>query len=175
MVNTVPSFTDLVSSVSKLEGALVAMQVSGKATDEADGILDRIVAFVADRERFLVDRESSENAFAAYHAWRNLRLIFSKMKSRLAETLVTEGNRLVVDQAGEVVLGVLPLLPTLAAIEAHPSEQDARQVLEGVWRLRAVARRVNMAPSITEELKGVDEKELVRVLDSMLMPGGRRV
>jgi hypothetical protein len=164
----VVSFTDLLGNVAALENALGSMQVSGKVTKEANNSLDKIISFVTGRERMWLDAEPTEKSFAPYHAWRNLRLIFSKMRIRLTEAPAAGDNPKVVDQARDIVAKVLSLISTLAAIESDSSNQDSKQLLEEVRRLRSVSRRVNMTASPCEEIKEVDEEELAKGLDAML-------
>lgn len=169
MVRDVPSFADLIGNVAKLEETLGSMQVSGKVSKKADASLDNIISFVTGRERMWLDAEPTEKSFAPYHAWRNLRLIFSKMRIRLTEAPTVGDNPIVVDQAREVVSKVLSVLSTLAAIESDSSNQNSKQLLEGVRHLRSVSRRVNMTASGPEEIKEVGEEELAKGLDAMLM------
>jgi hypothetical protein len=164
----VTTFTDMLTNVTALDQALEAMQVSGKVTKEADTSLDSIISFVTDRERSWRNAEPTEKSFAPYHAWRNLRLIFSKMRIRLEDAPVAGDNPRVVDEARSVVSKVLSLLSGLAAIEADPSSQDSQQLLEGVRRLRSVSRRVNMTASSADEIKEVDPTKLARGLDAVL-------
>ena len=164
------SLAEVIGSTAKLDAALAAMQGTGKVSDEADSLLNKIISFVARREQLWLEGEPTEKAFAPYHAWRNLRLIFSKMRTRLAEAPVAGDNPLVVDQAREVVSKVLPILSTFAAIENEPSVEEARRILEEVRKLRGTSRRMNMVPTSGEEIREVDQKELVRALDSLLTP-----
>jgi hypothetical protein len=164
------SFAELIGSTAKLDDSLATMQATGKVNKEADSLLDKIISFVTRREQLWLEGEPAEKAFAPYHAWRNLRLIFSKMRTRLAEAQVVGDNPLVVDQAREVISKVLPILSTLAALESEPSDEEAKRILEQVRHLRATSRRMNMTPPPAEEIKEVDQKELVRALDSLLTP-----
>ena len=164
------SLAEVIGSTAKLDEALATMQATGKVSREADSLLNKIISFVTRREQLWLEGEPAAKAFAPYHAWRNLRLIFSKMRTKLAEAPLAGDNPLVVDQAREVVSKLLPILSTLAAIENEPSDEEAKRILEDVRKLRSTSRRMNMTPTPAEEIKEVDEKELVRALDSLLMP-----
>jgi hypothetical protein len=146
------------------------MQVTRKVNREADTVLDKIISFATRREQLWLEGEPTGKAFATYHAWRNLRLIFSKMRTRLAEAPLAGDNPLVADQAREVVCRVLPILSTLAALEKEPSDQEAKRILGQVRDLRATSHQMNMTQTPAEEIKEVDQKELVKALDALLMP-----
>jgi hypothetical protein len=167
----VVSFSDLLGNVTALDEALGSMQGSGKVATgavKADESLENIIAFVTTRERMWLGAEPTEKSFAPYHAWRNLRLIFSKMRIRLIESPVAGDNPKVADQARDIVARVLSLLSSLASIESDSSTQNSKQLLEGVRRLRSASRRVDMTASPCEEIKEVGEEELAKGLDAML-------
>jgi len=160
-------FEDLLSSVVRLDDELAAMQVTGKVGD-IDSTLESIVSFVASREQFWFNGEPQPTTFKTYHSWRNLRLIFSKMRIRFANARFASDNPLVVDQAREIVPRILRILASLVAMEKEPSEPDADQILQHIRELRASARQVNMIEPANEELREVNQEELTAALDELL-------
>ena len=162
------AFDALFSNVVELDSKLASMQAAGRIDKEIDNVLDKIISFVAQREQSCSHRGDTPKTFAIYHSWRNLRLIFSKMRTRFANAQLINGNHLIVDQAREIVPKILQILPSLIAMEIEPSEKEIEQISQRTRELRASARQVDMVPPPSEELKEIDRTKLMTMLDSLL-------
>jgi len=160
-------FEALLGSVVLLDDELAAMQVAGEVRN-IDSTLEDIVSFVAGREEFWFHGEPRPTAFKMYHSWRNLRLIFSKMRIRFANAHLVSDNPLVVDQAREIIPRILRILTSLVALEREPSDSDTDLALRRIQELRTSARQVDMTPPASEELREVDQESLTKALDELL-------
>lgn len=163
------SFVQLLDDVVKLESELASMQSAGKVDRAVDQTLEEIITSVSSREQFWFQGEPTSRNFVVYHSWRNLRLLFSKMRTRFADGETVHDNPLVVDQAREVVPKVLSLLASLVSTEDEPSSQKSQQLMRHIRTLRSTANRVKMiAPEA--ELEEVDQKKLLEAFDRLLEP-----
>jgi len=162
------TFNALCSDLVKLDSMLGSMQARGKVDAAVDEILESIISFVTQRERFWFNGDPSAKTFVTYHSWRNLRLIFSKMRNRFADAPLVHDNPLVADQAREVVPKILQVLPSLVAMEEEPTERETRPLSQRVRELRGLARKANMLPPHSEEFKEIDQTKLTVTLDGIL-------
>lgn len=163
-------FADLLGNVSRLDDQLTHMQAAGRVDREVDGTLEDIIQFVVLREQFWSQGPPNPQTFSMYHSWRNLRLIFSRMRIRFANAHKASDNPLVVDHARETIPKVLSLLADLVSLEKEPSDRETDVVLERVRELRASARRTDMILSQSEELKEVDHRKLTEAFEELLKP-----
>ena len=161
-------FENILTSVVSLDRSLEKMQAAGKVEKSAEHALESLVTLVANREQFWFQGKPSPTTFATYHAWRNLRLIFSKMRTRFANAQLVHDNPLVVDQARETIPRILSALPSLIAIERDPSSVDSSEVLKRIRELRSSARQVDMIQTSKEELKEIDLKRIETTFDELL-------
>ncbi len=153
----------------KLESELATMQSQGKVNKDVDQTLDHIVTAVSSREQFWFQGEPTPRNFTIYHSWRNLRLLFSKMRTRFADAETVHDNPLVVDQAREVVPKVLSLLASLVSTEEESTSQKSQQLMQHIRRLRSTANKVKMiAPEA--ELEEVEKEKLLEAFDRLLEP-----
>jgi len=163
-----PTFEDLLGNVARLDEGFAAMQVTGKVDKEIDDTLEQIISFVTRREQFWFQGEPNRRTFTVYHSWRNLRLVFSKMRNRFANAQLVHDNPVVVDQAREIIPKVLSTLASLIAMEKEPTDSEIEPILEHVRELRASARQVDMVQPLSEELKETDQAKLTAALDELL-------
>jgi hypothetical protein len=161
-------FENVLTSVVALERSLEKMQAAGKIEKSVEDALETIVTLVAKREQFWFQGKPSPRTFATYHAWRNLRLIFSKMRTRFANAQLVHDNPLVVDQARETIPRILSALASLIAMERDPSAVETSEVLKRIRELRSSARQVDMIQTSEEELREIDPRKLESTFDELL-------
>jgi hypothetical protein len=155
--------------VAKLQNALVLMQTAGKVDESIDDTFEQIVTDVSRSEQFWNQAQPSPSNFAVYHAWRNLRLLFNRMRNRFANAELVHDNPLIVDQAREVVPKILSLLAMLLSVEDEPTLEKSSELMQHVRRLRSTARIVQMTEP-EAELSEVEQKNLVDAFDRLLEP-----
>jgi hypothetical protein len=161
-----PDFGKILNEATTVQSGLLSMQMSGKVDSKVTHNLDHLVSLASTKEEFWAKAPPSPTNFSIYHSWRNLRLIFSKMRIRFAKAHLVHDNPLVVDQAREIFPSVIVTIATLASIENDPTKVNSNRLLELVGDLRQSARSVEMIDP-NAELQDVDREKLSQVFDTL--------
>lgn len=136
--------------------------------------LDALISFFGEKEKYWKDNNSvsARSAFALYHAWRNLRLIASKMRSRFQEAEKRHENP-------KTAVDGLRVLPSLLDVYTHLSEVEGRELsndentatYDGITQLRNTAYHSGMLPSMSEELQEADNKAVIEEFENFAAVG----
>lgn len=125
--------------------------------------IDKIIKVCQDTEEFWMTNESIpiENAFLLYHASRNVRLVFEKMKERFIVAEEKHENPGVVTDS----LKMFPLLNSLCyavfSLRTMRINSESMSIISQRLRLlRKMALETSMFPSPEEELKELDKSKL---------------
>jgi len=161
-----PDFGKILNEATTVQSGLLSMQMRGKVDRKVTNNLDHLVSFATTKEEFWAKASPSPTNFSIYHSWRNLRLIFSKMRIRFAQAHLVHDNPVVVDQAREIFPSVIVTIATLASIENDPTKVNSNRLLELVGDLRQSARSVEMIDP-NAELENVDREKLSQVFDTL--------
>jgi len=156
----VPFVSDLVS-FSEVASMFEHMSARRSVDSSVIGKLETLVAQARHRESFWLKRRavSRDDAFVMYHSWRNMRLVLSKMKSRVEVASTAHENPKVVTDSLEVLPCAVELFSALYCAEGGKLDENGKlELLERVTTLRSVASQASMLPSLEEELAEVDEK-----------------
>jgi hypothetical protein len=155
---------------SILAAKLSEMQASRKLDLSSLDLMKTAITGSAKRERYwLSNREvEPQTAFVLYHAARNTRIVLEKMHERFVHASAIHENPKVVDDA----MAVFPELAEMCGfVDSLQNIKVTADVLEFVRRrtrnLRSTAQRVNMMPTIEEELKDINRKDLAKQLNSV--------
>lgn len=147
--------------LSKLEG----MQASRKLDPSSLGMIEAVIGECGKKETFWLSNKdiSPQAAFVLYHAARNARMVLEKMYERFVQAAELHENPKVVDDA----MVVFPELSEMCSFMDSMQKAEIKPaVLEYVRRrirtLRNTAGKVQMFPSIEEEMKAVDKKKLAK-------------
>jgi hypothetical protein len=155
---------------SILATKLGEMQTSRKVDLSSLEIIKTAIDKSAEREDYWLSNKkiALQSAFVLYHAARNTRIVLEKMYERFLHAAEMRENPKVVDDA----MSVIPELSEMCGyVDSLQNIKITAEVLEFVRRrtrnLRNTAQRVEMLPSIEEEMKAVDRKALARELNSV--------
>jgi hypothetical protein len=153
-----------------LSTKLEEMQVSRKLDESSIGIIHDAIGEARSREVFWVSNKEVEaqTAFVIYHAARNTRIVLEKMHQRFKQATEIHENPKVIDDA----MTVFPELSEMCSfIDSLQKVEIKPELLEFVRRrirnLRNTAQRVQMLPSLEEEVKSVNKKDLAKELGSV--------
>jgi anaerobic glycerol-3-phosphate dehydrogenase len=133
---------DLVNIIHLSEG----MENSGKVNVSVIPLIENVQRFTGQKEREARKSPTSrEESFVRYHAWRNLGIIASSLKTRFENSSKGHDNPQVAIDA----LSTLPEFQRLAALmlELENKKIDLKTrmlVLDQVSRLRDTARKFNL-------------------------------
>jgi len=132
--------------------------------------LNSLASEYSSMEKFWVKQDIPiDTAFPAFHAARNSRIIMEKIVSRFERQSKDENPKIVseTEQLIPLLLEVFSRLKkvreTLPRIEFGAS----RQLFEVTRKLRDTASKVGMLPSLTEELKDVNQKVLLEEFENL--------
>lgn len=157
----------MIEGLVRLDKQLSTMQSAGKVDSSVDDTLEKLVASSNCEEEYWFNSPPTPANFAIYHAWRNLRLIFSRMRTRFAEAPFVKDNPLVVDQARTIMPRILNAIPMIVALEEDPTQGNSDYLMTHLRQMRRSARSTKM---IDEELKGIDTRKLIQAFDELLKP-----
>ena len=153
-----------------LSSKLEEMQVSRRLDPSSLGIMQTAIGECDQKEKFWLSNKSisPQAAFVFYHATRNTRLILEKMHERFVHASELHENPKVVDDA----MIVFPELSEMCNFMGSLQKAEIKpEMLEYVRRriraLRNTAQRVQMWPSIEEEMKAVNKDELAKELGAV--------
>jgi hypothetical protein len=141
---------DLVNIIRLSEG----MESSGKVDVSVIPLVENVLRFTGQKEREArKSPTSSEESFVRYHAWRNMGIIASSLKTRFENSSKGHDNPQVAIDA----LSTLPDFQRLAALvlELENKKIDLKTrllVLDQVSRLRDTACRSNLIDQSKSEL-----------------------
>lgn len=158
------AFPDILSEFATIGSSLATMTEQKKIDLKIITQLDALISFFEEKEKYWKDSKSvsASSAFALYHAWCNLRLIASKMRSRFQEAEKRHVNP-------KTAVDCLRILPSLLDVYTNLSEVDGRELskdedtatYDGITQLRNVAYHSGMLPSMNDELREVDRKAVI--------------
>lgn len=155
---------------SLLASKLDEMQTSRKVDLSSLELMKAAIEKSATREEYWLSNKdiTLQTAFVLYHAARNTRMVLEKMHQRFLHATEAHENPKVVDDA----MIVFPELTELCGyIDSLQNVKITPELLEFVRRrirnLRNTAQRVQMLPSMEEEMKGVDKKDLAKEFNSV--------
>lgn len=150
-----------------LSTKMEVMQASRKVDTTAISTLETVVEECKGKEKFWVSRKeiSPSTAFVLYHASRNTRLIFEKMRNRFAQASELQANPKVVDDASTVFPELYEMYSLLKSLEKIEVKSEMLEYIRRrVRNLRNTAQKVSMLPTTEEEIESVDKNELAREL-----------
>ena len=158
------AFPDILSEFAAIGSSLATMIEQEKIDLKIITHLDALISYFEEKEKYWKDNKSvsARSAFALYHAWRNLRLIASKMRSRFQGAQKRHENP-------ETAVDGLRVLPSLLDVCMHSSEVEGRELskdedtatYDGITQLRNIAYHRGMLPSTNDELREVDRRSIV--------------
>jgi len=109
--------------------------------------------------------ESAHNIFLFYLSSKNCEMILKKMKDRFEKAKEKNDNPKVVIDAE----AILPLINDIyirningLTIRSKTTPMEMNKIMNSIFSLREIARKVNMLPSKEEELRGLNKKTLGR-------------
>lgn len=164
-----PDFGKLFDEAVMVETKLAAMESAGKVDETIGSHLDSLTSYANNKEQFWSNSPPSQTNFTIYHSWRNLRLIFSKMRVRFSQAPMVHDNPLVVEQARAIFPRILTTMAALVSMESDPTQSNPENIMNNVRDLRASARSIQMVDPI-EELKGIDKSKLIAAFNELLQP-----
>lgn len=154
-----------IDSFTNLFHQLEIMEKSRKVDLSVIGVLDGLVEDCRRMEKFWIENEQIpvEDSYLLYHATRNSRLIFGKMKERFVLASEKHENPKVIEDS----LMVAPLLgelhSTVVSLMNRVVTPELQFLISHRLRLlRNIASNVSMLPSPEEEMKGIDRRKLKR-------------
>ena len=157
-------FPDILSEFATVGSSLATMIEEEKIDLKIIARLDALISFFEEKEKYWKDNKSvsARSAFALYHAWRNLRLIASKMRIRFQGAEKRHENP-------KTAVDGLRVLPSLLDVYTHLFEVEGRELskdedtatYDGITQLRNVAYHSDMLPSMNDELREVDRRSIV--------------
>lgn len=162
MVARVPS--DLLSELAHIGSAISGMVEYGKIDALVTDRLSRVVESIEKKEEEWRNRASAmpEGTFAAYHAWRNLRLVACKMQNRFLKALGKHENPTTAVDSLKVFPAFFEVCAGLCEMEGRKwSGEDELAMLSRITDLRNIAYHANMLPSLDEELREVSRREVL--------------
>jgi len=164
------AFPDILSEFATIGSSLATMIEQEKIDLKIITHLDALISYFEEKEKYWREQVrtgenksvSARSAFALYHAWRNLRLIASKMRSRFQGAQKRHENP-------ETAVDGLRVLPSLLDVCMHSSEVEGRELskdedtatYDGITQLRNIAYHSRMLPSTNDELREVDRRSIV--------------
>jgi len=126
--------------------------------------LDKLIENCKGIEQFWIKNEKIpiENSFLLYHALRNSRLVFEKMKTRFIKANKTHENPKIVEDS----ILVLPMLSELCNVifalrEREITPEICSFISRRLKSLRNIASHVSLLPSPSEEIKSVNRRKLM--------------
>lgn len=131
--------------------------------------LDELARFARSKEELWKTYKgvSPKSAFVVYHSWRNIRLIFDKIQNRFLEASKRHENPLVAVDTSKVLASLVDAYTGVTEVEGRELAKDEQfATLNRITELRNVAYSCNMLPSIDDELKETDRKNIVEEFDN---------
>jgi len=126
--------------------------------------LSKLLSVAKEREAFWKDckKISARNAFMMYHAWRNLRLIISKMITRFTEAEQHHENPTTANDSLRLLPSLLHTYTFLLELgERELSVDEHKRLYDQITILRNSAFHTGMLPLLEEEMKELDKKAMV--------------
>ena len=152
---------------SLLATKLGEMQTSRKIDPSSLDLMKTAIEQNLKKEKYWLSNKEipPQTTFVLYHATRNTRIVLEKMHERFSHATGLHENPKVVDDA----VTVFPELSEMCSLTDSLQKVDIKpEVLEFVRRrirsLRNTAQRVQMLPTIEEEVKSVNKNELAKEL-----------
>jgi hypothetical protein len=152
---------------SLLATKLGEMQMSRKIDPSSLNLMKIAIEQSLKREKYWLSNKEipPQTTFVLYHATRNTRIVLEKMHERFIHAAELRENPKVVDDA----MTVFPELSEMCGFTDSLQTVDIKpEVLEFIRRrirsLRNTAQRVQMLPTIEEEVKSVNKNELAKEL-----------
>lgn len=147
-----------------------AMQVSHEVDKTTISTIGLVLEECKHREKFWVSNTEipPQAAFVLYHASRNTRIIFEKMHNRFIRASELHQNPKVIEEAFVVfpdLSEMCDLLDSLRGKEITPEMTGF--IRKRVRTLRNTAEKVGMLPTIDEETREIDKKELAKELGEL--------
>jgi len=158
------TFPDILSEFATIGSSLAAMIEQDKIDPQIITRLDALVSFFGEKEKYWKDNKSvsARSAFALYHAWRNLRLIASKMRTRFLGAERRHENPKTAVDGLRVLPNLLDVYTNLAEVEGRElSKDEDTATYDRITDLRNVAYHSGMLPSMKEELREVDRRAII--------------
>lgn len=163
-------FPEVLSQFSAVSSRLAAMIEQEKIDPLIVNQLGALVRLFAEKEeQRRTDKSiSTESAFTKYHAWRNLRLVTSKMKERFLEAERLHENPKAAVDGLKVLPSLLDTYTILVETEGRELLRDeGTETLNRVTELRNIAYHSRMLPSMREELQELDRKALLEEFERL--------
>jgi len=153
-----------------LSTSLEMMGASRKIDPETIGIIDTIVEECRNKEEFWLSNSKvpPTTAFTLYHASRNARIIFTKMRNRFTYAHERHENPGVINDATLVFPYLCDIFNILDSLkERHVTSEVLKFIKKRVRTLRNTAEKASMLPTIEEEVKTVDKQELTKEFEEL--------
>ncbi len=153
-----------------LSASLEAMQASHKIEAKALNTIGDIITECKNREAYWLSNSEVPPlaAFVLYHASRNARIIFDKMLNRFTFAHERHENPSVVHDARLVFPSLCDICNILDSLKERQITSEMLQFIKKRVRiLRNTAEKASMLPTIEEEVKTVNKKELTTELEEL--------